>query len=86
MTPAPASLDVVRALGCPECGDAESLATLETLEATAACRISRDAGGVHIEHDADTDVNWDSSTTIGITCLACGYEYQGEDWEETLTG
>lgn len=81
-----AHLDLVRPVGCPECGDTQSLATIETLEGAAACQIVRDDGEVCVSHDGETDVDWDSSVTLGISCQACGYEYRGDDWEQVLAG
>jgi hypothetical protein len=31
-----------------------------------------------------TDVHWDTSTSIGVTCRSCGWRYEGLDYIEKL--
>lgn len=68
------------AMACPQCGSTE-LATIEQLEGTAACTISESGD---IDWEGRTDVNWDSSTTIGVECRGCGWEDQGESLTANL--
>jgi hypothetical protein len=65
------------ALRCPQCRDDRALATVERLEGAAECSSIEKSGPVHSGY---THVNWDSSTTIGVTCRSCMWEQIGDDW------
>jgi hypothetical protein len=73
-------------LACPKCDNADSLATIEAITGTAnADRIAREQGGsVDIRWQGRTEVDWDSSTTVGVMCMGCTWSYRGDDWDEQL--
>jgi len=76
-------------LRCPECGSAD-LASIEQL--TASCQGH---ATLTIEPDGElrpefhpggwSDVNWDSSTTVGVECRSCMWSYHGPDQLDQLT-
>jgi hypothetical protein len=37
-------------------------------------------GDLDVEHTGDTDIDWDSSETIGGICRACGWSWVGDNW------
>lgn len=39
---------------------------------------------VHPIYEGWTEVDWDSSTTVGYACRACHTQYVGPDWKEVL--
>jgi hypothetical protein len=61
-------------LVCPTCGS-DKLATIEDLAGTARCLVLLNpaTGERMIESEGWTDVNWDVSVSLGITCLACSW-------------
>jgi hypothetical protein len=76
-------------LCCPACGSAD-LASIEQL--TASCQghatLTIETGGeLHPEFHPGgwTDVNWDSSTTVGVQCRSCMWSYQDADHLDQLT-
>ena len=76
-------------LCCPACGSAD-LASIEQL--TASCQghatlTIEPRGELHAEfHPCGwTDVNWDSSTTVGVECRSCTWSYQGAEHLDQLT-
>jgi hypothetical protein len=71
------------AVGCPRCRSTD-LGTLENLLGTAGCRVRRIGGELEFVHDGWTDVDWDSSTSIGITCRSCSWEDSDKGWEHRL--
>ena len=56
-------------LVCPHCGETEDFYTLEWIAGKAYVTVDPD------KHDAewggDTDMLWDSSTTVAVFCNAC---------------
>jgi hypothetical protein len=76
-------------LRCPQCGGAD-LATIERLTATcqghATLTIEAD-GELRPEFHPGgwTDVNWDSSTTVGLECRSCQWRHEGDDHLNQLT-
>ncbi len=73
--PDPATTTAQRAvarLACPRCGSTR-LSSVEHLTALGRCRaITVDADGAPTFHWTGwTDVEWDSSTTVGLQCDAC---------------
>ncbi len=73
-------------LACPVCGSTR-LATEETV----AARLYTD--GIYLEPDGSADprwndtepeIRWDTSTTVGVACLACVWLYEGPDWVRKL--
>lgn len=74
----------MHALLCPACGYS-TLSTIEQLFGYAGAAASRDdTGEVKLVWDGDTRMDWDSSTTVGIMCDECGWEYWGDDWDAQL--
>jgi hypothetical protein len=73
-----------RPLACPACGSDE-LASVERLTGTCPGRFSLDRHGrVTFTGHADTQVDWDNSTTDGAECLACGWRRRDDDWADQL--
>ena len=68
-------------LSCPKCGESDRLSTTERLIGLALCEIYDND---RIEYEGSTEILWDTSETIGITC-SCGWEYEGDDWINQLT-
>lgn len=69
------------ALACPTCGETESLATTERLYGAALCNEITAEGP---EYEGYTEMDWDSSTTVGVECGGCGWAYRGADWLDQL--
>jgi hypothetical protein len=72
-------------LGCPTCREAR-LSTIERIDGLASIStITQDASG-EIEYDftGDTEVLWDTSTTVGVQCRSCDWSHEGDDWVEQL--
>lgn len=68
-------------LACPKCGSIESLGTVERIYGVAACYgISLDGP----RHAGWTDVDWNSSTTIGVCCRSCFWESFDPKWINEL--
>jgi hypothetical protein len=65
---------------CPNCHSPE-LATIEQLLGSAPVTVDDD--GAEHWHNS-TDVHWDTSTSIGVTCRSCGWRYEGLDYIEKL--
>ena len=66
-------------LVCPKCGTTE-LATTEKLLGRAGASMYRLPNGeLEIDHDGYTNVNWDSSETVGIECCSCGSSFKPEE-------
>lgn len=71
-----------RILACPECKSPDDLGTIEEIEGTAILTGAYLVNGaVEIEHEGTTDVHWDSSTTVGLCCRNCMWEFRGSDTE-----
>lgn len=75
-------------LGCPLCGN-ERLDTIERITGYASTsgitRLEADGGQeVDIAWAGDTDVDWNSSTTVGVRCGSCDWSWHGEDWADQL--
>jgi hypothetical protein len=68
-----------KAMVCPACGEGDGLATVEELVGTAHVTFYGD----DLVWDGWTDVDWNSSTTVGL-CCDCGWSYPGIDWREAL--
>jgi hypothetical protein len=76
-------------LRCPGCGSTD-LATSELLTGSSCGRATltiEPGGELHPEfhHDGWTDVNWGSSTTVGVECRSCMWSYTGVDSLDQLT-
>ena len=76
-------------LRCPKCGSAE-VASIEQLTASCQGRATltiEPGGNLHAEFHPGgwTDVNWDSSTTVGVQCRSCVWSYRGADYLDQLT-
>lgn len=75
-------------LVCPTCGHGHSMSTLEQLSATSPLEYVHAADGdddtPDYEFAGSSDIDWDSSLTVGCTCGHCGYTYHGEDWVTKL--
>lgn len=61
-------------LVCPNCGNGDELASIEQLQGT--CRGAFEVVGDAIQFFGDgyTDIEWDTSTTIGWMCKNCWRE------------
>ena len=75
-------------LRCPHCGSAD-MAT--TAQLTASCQghaVLTIAGDGECTRESQlggwSDVNWDSSTTVGIECRSCTWSYIGDGHLEQL--
>jgi hypothetical protein len=73
-------------LACPRCGAGANLATVEQLLGSAgATRVGvLPDGAVEVDWTGYTEVDWDSSTTIGAGCESCGWRHVGRDWPDQL--
>ena len=76
-------------LRCPGCGSSD-LARSELLKASSRGRatLTIESDGElrrEFHHDGWTDVNWDSSTTVGVECRSCTWTYPGADALDQLT-
>lgn len=69
-----------RELTCPECKQGDSLSTTERILGSAQCNEINEDGP---DYNGYTDVWYDTSETIGVSCL-CGWEYEGPDWMQKL--
>lgn len=67
--------------GCPSCGSTE-LGTIERLYGVADFAAINTDG--YPEWTGRTEVDWDSSTTVGATCGNCHWWYEGDDWTHQL--
>lgn len=76
-------MKVIQELACPRCGRTDALSTIETLTGLAPCTVTVVDGAVDVEHTGYTDVLWETSITLGVTCK-CGFEHEGDDWEDQL--
>lgn len=76
-------MKVIQELACPTCGRTDALSTIETLTGLAPCTVTVVDGAVDVEYDGYTDVLWETSITLGVTCK-CGFEHEGDDWEDQL--
>lgn len=66
---------------CPACGSTDQLATMEDIMGSALVHVTDDG---QVEHDGETIIHWDTSTTTGGECRACGWESDGDDWTDAL--
>lgn len=71
------------ALTCPACGVA-NLGTIEQVKGVAQATIDIVDGKIELDHGGHTDMDWDSSTTIGVSCRECGWDHEGPDWADQL--
>jgi hypothetical protein len=75
------------ALACPECGQSDGLATVERLFGTCDGEFTLGKDGfVVFTGGGYTDVNWDSTESVGVICRNCGWEFDGEQkyWDTVL--
>jgi hypothetical protein len=80
----PETSSSAQALACPSCGSTE-LSTIEEIQGLAGCTVTRNADGTaDIDHDGYTDILWDTSTTAGVSCASCEWDYRGDDWAAQL--
>lgn len=73
-------------LACPACGST-TLATEETVAArlyTDGIYLAPDGSPDPRWNDTEPDIHWDTSTTVGVACLACAWLYEGPDWVRKL--
>lgn len=57
---------------CPSCGDGDRLFTIEAITGRARGTARLETGVLHFEHEGATEIDYDSSTTIGAGC-DCGW-------------
>lgn len=70
--------DKEKQLACPDCATADDLQTIETLYGFAhTTRIGADGS---IDYAGWTEVDWDSSQSVGAYCGNCGWSYESDDW------
>ncbi len=73
-------------LCCPNCGDSEHFATEEDIKGSAGVTVSVAEDGTRsYDHDGDTTMYWDTSTTTGFECTACGWTTEEDDPLSFLT-
>jgi len=72
-------------LVCPNC-HSDNLGTIEDISGVALCSAYVDIsnGDRSVEHDGWTDVCWDSSTSVGITCRDCMWESHSDNYMADL--
>ena len=69
---------------CPSCHSPE-LATIERTVAIQPVRFERERdGSLTHTYPLAARVDWDTSTTIGLRCQACGWTHQAPDWAAQL--
>lgn len=72
-------------LACPKCQDPSSLATVERIIGHSAIAVRLDvAGAMQLDSAHRTELDWDSATTVGVSCRGCFWTYEGEDWPRQL--
>ena len=77
-------------LGCPGCGVTDQLSTIEELFGYAGCTlVRREDGVVEVDFEGYTDVDYGSSSTVGLHCGACEgdwylAELDAKDFDELL--
>lgn len=73
-------------MACPHCHAVTHLGTIEKVTGIAeATRIQRgEDGTVWADYTGSTEMDWDSSTTVGGNCSLCGWEQEGGDWADKL--
>ena len=72
-------------LACPECMEVAMLGTLERVLGVSHASIQlADDGSVDVENGGETTMYWDDSTTVGVVCRNCEWEYTGDDWATEL--
>ena len=65
-------------LACPTCATTDDLQTIESLYGHASTtRIEADRT---IDFTGWTEIDWDSSQTVGAFCKNCGWSHEGDDW------
>lgn len=74
---------------CPKCLSRDSLATVAELVGLAPFRVSRTVSEdgsaiVEQEHHGTTEVDWDTSGTVGLCCRACLWEVTCSDYLDHL--
>lgn len=71
-------------LACPECGS-DDLATIEVVEGTCDSDFVITKDGERVDFgQGETDLDWDTSTTIGVTCNGCDWEERGAGYLDEL--
>lgn len=69
---------------CPGCGN-DTLSTIEELIGYAEIKVYRsEKGNVFKNWEGSTEVDWDTSHSIGIACRTCEWEFRGNDWSKQL--
>jgi hypothetical protein len=59
----------------------QELSTIEVLTGLAGVTVYEDGT---FDFKGSTDVEWDSSRTIGMCCQRCEWTYVGQDWAVKL--
>jgi Zn ribbon nucleic-acid-binding protein len=77
-----------KAAACPQCGDTESLATIERLVGSCRTLFEFDEQGrLVVEPQGETVISWDTSESVALECVGCGWELQTPSvkaWREAL--
>ena len=72
-------------LACPKCYDPSGLATVERIIGHAPITARLDAAGaMQLDSAHRTELDWDSTTTVGVSCRYCLWTYEGVDWPSQL--
>lgn len=61
-------------MACPQCKEYDALQTIERIMGYASAEFFSDST---IDWEGHTEMDWDSSKTIGIYCKHCGWEGTG---------
>lgn len=73
-------------IGCPGCGETDGLSTVELLRGYAGCSFFRlDDGSLQTAFGGYTDINWDTTRTVGLECARCGHQWDFEDYSGVTT-
>jgi hypothetical protein len=71
-------------LVCPFCGS-DAIGTAEKIDGLARATFTAGPdGNLVINYDGGTEVYWDTSTTVGFGCNACGNWETGVGWQDWL--
>lgn len=63
-----------------------NLGTIERIAGTAPASMYRVEGAPDLDIDfrGDTEVHWDTSTTVGVICRSCAWASDTKDWAAAL--
>ncbi len=67
---------------CPTCFSGDSLATIERLQ--GLCDFNGFDADLTPNFGGQTDVDWDSTESIGVQCRSCDWQHVSDDWLKQL--